>query len=640
MLEEKTIKNIRVLYANGLSITKIHELTNIPRSTVARYTKGTAKIPQHLRKNPFNLFEEMSQEQQEIVLQAEEITVENLQKRGIMTDIDQYLAVYERGTRFLPHINDKAERIRLLNLLSLEQLQEICEVPTGYHSPLPMKDWADYYLAGREGRFLKEAPHKWCKTQNDTFDLWEEHSMLMVETFRDMGKTMGADAVVSHEICEHPDNNYFIMSETQVKAGDRVKHIADTLLTNRLLIADYGFLPAVKKYEGTRQTWRGHKFTVKRHFHQTDPTLIAFSSESTVATGAHYAGGVFDDVWSFGLEQNSERNKEKWLGWRDGELEGCMEHAWELWLLTRKGPNDLYQEIEDRQFHVVHKVPAVKKFPSKYEVLFKEVKGKKVFDKVVVYTDDWEISEDGNGRFTIEYFIEKMSKMDKVKWESEYQLNPIAATGKYWDFKDLRYITGYQGFYSAVNNYSGSKEYRIVGFMDLAFGTSERADYTALVIMALWERRFYWLETYIKRGATKQNIRDICREACNTFPNLRIIYIEDDLQQSHYVQDLKNMIDFVIVKGFSSRQEMNKLKREDSARRVNLDGKPLRIWCQLEPIITANNLFINKYMKNYKEFKDEFRLFPSCKHFDVLDAGGNAVGVFKATSAFFFVLSG
>ncbi|MFX0070707.1 MAG: hypothetical protein ACFFAO_06415 [Candidatus Hermodarchaeota archaeon] len=633
------MEKIKLLYANGLSIRTIESLTGVPRSTIGDHVRGIARLPKRLQQNPLELLNEVSEKQVEEILQKPLPNARNLYEAGVLKDIDYLLENYEKGTRFLPDL-PRGERLRLLDQISLEDLQKLMDEPTDYHSPLPMKEWAVYYLSGKEGRFLLHSPHQWCNIQYEIFDLWEAHNLVMIETFRGVGKTMAADAILTHEICEHRDNNYFIMSETQLKAGFRVKHIGDTLLTNKLLIADYGFLPHVKTHEGVKQSWRWHRITVKRHFHQTDPTLIAFSSETAVATGMHFAGGVFDDVWSFKLEQNCQVNKEKWLGWRDGELEGCMEHAWELWLLTRKGPTDLYQDIEDRQMHAVYKRPAVIKFPSNYEIKYKTVKGKKIFDRVVVNSDDWEISDDGNNRFSIEYFIEKMTKMDSIKWESEYQLNPIAAKGRFWKENDLRYINGYTEFFNRLKNYGGNKSFNIVGFMDLGFGKTSRADFTALAIVAYWEQKYYFLELYLKRGATESDIVKMCAEACKTFPQIRTIYIEDDLQQTNKVERLKKKIPFVIIKGFSSRQEMKRLLREDSARRANLEGKPLRIWCQLEAIIEDNRFYVNKYMRNYKEFKDEYKTFPSCKHFDVLDAVGNAVGALNKKSAFLFVVSG
>jgi len=617
-ISEEQIDRIIKFRAHGHSYATISEAVGVGKTTARKYGQNIKILPLNMQKDVQSL------------LRLENPRAKKKSDEKMPTDLDYYLDDFEEGDRF----------IGPLDKISLIDLQNLMKVPTDYHSPLSMGDWAIKYLGGRRNRFLTHPPHLWCKTQMEIFELWEEHRLLMVECFRDVGKTMAADAILPHEMCEHRDNNYFIMSETRQKAGFRVKHIGDVLLTNKLLIADYGFLPHIAKYGGYKQAWKSDQITIKREFKQTDPSLMAFSSDSSNATGAHFAGGVFDDVWSFNLEQNCEKNKEKWLGWYDGELVGCLENAWELWLLTRKGVLDLYQDMEDRQFHAVIKRPAVIKFPSDYKVLYKKVGDRSIFDKVVVYSNDYEITDDGNGRFSIEFFIEKMTKMDKLKWESEYQLNPLAATGKFWKWKDLRFMNGYTEFYNSVKNYTGSKRFKIIGFMDIATGITTRADFTALVIVALWENKFHFLELYLKRGATERDMIKMFAEACRSFPELRTIYVEDDLWMSDKIRRIKNQCGFVNLQGFSSRQETARLKKEDSTRRVNLNPKAMRIWWQLEDSIGNNKLYINKKMRNFKEFRDEYTTFPSCKHFDVLDALGNACSILEQKGYKFWILSG
>ena len=176
--------------------------------------------------------------------------------------------------------------------------------------------------------------------------------------------------------------------------------------------------------------------------------------------------------------------------------------------------------------------------------------------------------------------------------------------------------------------------------MDLGFGKKARADYTALTIVGFFDRKYYFLELYLKRGATENDLVKMMKDAKVAFPQLRDIYIEADLQQTNKVDRLKRKTRFINVKPFLSRQEMNRLKKEDSAARADLKPKPLRIWLQLEGIIEDNALYINKYMRNYKEFVDEFRTFPLCEHFDVLDALGNNCSIFSVKSSLIFSLYG
>jgi len=634
-ISKEKIDLMKKLRMHGASYDQLKAHLKVSLGTLSKYCATVQMLPESMRNNILAPLPESVTHDQ---LKSRSPTYENMLREKNLDNLDYVIDSYVPGTRFAVDLPKKERETHITNI-DLKTFQELMDEPTGYQSDLNIWQWAKYYLGGREGNFLVHAPHKWSKMQKEMFEYWSKHQRLMIETFRAAGKTMVADAVLLYSICEKPEKNYFVMSETKQKAGTRVKHVATVLLTNKRIIADYGFLPHVNKYEGHKQSWKLDEITVKRKFKQTDPTLMAFSSDSSNATGAHFAGGVFDDVWSFKLEQNSQVNKQKWLGWYDGELEGCMEDAWECWLLTRKGVTDLYQDMEDRQFHVVYKKPAIIKFPTQWEVIYKRVNKQKVFSHIANYSKDGKMMDDGNGRFTMEFFLEKMSRMAADKWESEYQLNPIAAKGIFWKYKDLRWFSGHEAFMHQRRTKRQMNLVRVIGFMDLAFGKSSRADYTALTIIAAFDKKFFFLELYMKRGATENQMAEMIRTAHRTFP-LREVYIEADMQQTDRVSSLKKKIPEVIIKPFLSRQEAAALAKNDSARRVNLEKKPLRIWTQLEALIDDNRLWVNEYLLNRKEFDDEFKTFPSCVHFDVLDALGNGISCLNKKSAPFFILSG
>lgn len=620
-LNKRQIDYIKLLRSHGVSYRQIAIITGRGYGTVRKYSESTSFLPKSERKNPFKL----PSPDKNPDLYDKRIPV------GEDDDIERskewWTDHHKPGTRFQGPIN----------LYSLTELQTIMEEPTDYHSNLNMAEWAQYYLEGPKN-FLRHSPYKWGEGQLEIFNLWEEHRKLMIECHRDYGKTMAVDGILVHEICENREHNYAICSETSKKARARVKHIGDVFLKNKKLIADYGFLPHQKVFQGTRQSWTKDEITVKREISQTDPSLMCFSSESKGATGAHFDGIVYDDVWSRILDRNPD-NKEKWLEWFDGELEGCLEDAWELWVLTRKGLTDLYQTMEDRQYYVIFKRPAFITFPTKYHYEYKTVEGSRVFDKVVVESKDWEISDPS--RFTPEFFLEKKMKMNPAEWESEFQLNPTARTGKYWKWSDLRFIDSYQEF-SALTRSKGSKrKSKIIGCMDLAFGTSSRADFTALVIIGYIDEKYYFLELFLKRGANESDMVKMLAEAKRMFIDMETVYVEADFQQTDRAASLKKRASFMHILPMLSRQQQALLEKDNKGRKsVNLTGKPLRIWSQLESIIEANRLYINKHMRNFKEFKAEFITFPKCEHFDVIDALGNGVAKMIKKGVMIYALHG
>jgi len=620
-LTEKQIEGIQQLRAHGCTYRQISEYLNIGYGSAQKYAKNVTFLPKSMRMNPFELLSPKENPKQY------EKRVKNPENYKYVKTKEYWIEEHKPGTRYMGP----------LNLFNITEFQELMEEPTNYHSPLSMREWAIKYLEG-PNNFLKHPPYKWGEGQLEIFDLFEEHRKLMLEYHRGFGKTMAADAILVREICEHRENNYAICSETDIKARARVKHVGDMFLKNKLIIADYGFLPHQKVYKGTRQAWTKREITIKREISQTDPTLMCFSSQSKGATGAHFDGIVYDDVWSRILDRNSE-NKEKWLEWFDGELEGCLDDAWELWLLTRKGLTDLYQTMEDREYYVLLKTPAFIKYPTKYHYEYKMVKGEKIFDRVVVESDDYIISDPT--RFTPEFLLEKKMKMNAAEWESEFQLNPTARTGKYWKWSDMRFITGYTEFELMTKEKGASRASKMIGCMDLAFGTSARADYTALVIIGFFEQKFYFLELFLKRGANENEMVRMLSEAKKTFPKLETVYVEADFQQSDRAESLKKKASFLHILPILSRQQQALLEKDNKERRtVNLTGKPLRIWSQLEAIIEDHTLWVNKTMRNFKEFKDEFITFPKCEHFDVLDALGNGISKMVKKGALIYALHG
>ena len=354
-LTDKVIESIKMLRSNALSYREIADRLGVGYGSAQKYGKTVTFLPKSMRKNPFEL-------------KSPKKAPELYDKRLIKSDRsneqrnkDWWIEHHKPGTRFEGP----------LHMFSVVELQELMEEPTGYHSPLSMREWARHYLQGPKN-FLKHKPYKWGDGQLELFDLWEKYRKMMVKAHRDYGKTMCVDGILVHEIAENVENNYAICSETDKKARQRVRHVGDMFLRNKKIIADYGFLPHQKIYKGVRQSWTKDQITVKREISQTDPTLMCFSSQSKGATGAHFDGIVFDDVWSRIMDRNVE-NKEKWLEWFDGELEGCLEDAWEFWIYTRKSPIDLYQTMEDRQYYVIITKPGIIKYPSKYHYEYKMV---------------------------------------------------------------------------------------------------------------------------------------------------------------------------------------------------------------------------------------------------------------------------
>jgi len=628
-LSDKAISVMKILRTNGLTLDDIAMTMSISVATASKYCKGVTILPKYKQKNPFDL---LSDAESLKVLNYDKRTppVQDLLKAKNVTDIDYYFDNHVEGKKF------KAP-LHIVDQLPLQHLREAMKIPTGYHSELSMADWIDHYLGDH---ILKYDPHRLTKLQRLMIDFHLDNRRSMFEAFRGAGKTMIAIGVITYNICENPDGNFFIQSEIDSKAADRVKTVGSILLNNKRIIADYGFLPHIDKYQGTNQAWKASSITVKRRYQQTDPTLMALSWTAAKSTGAHFAGGVYDDVWSIKLETNSEVNKDKWLAWYDGEMQGTLEDdTWELFLLTRKGPSDLYQELEDRGIYAVTKHPAILKYPTEINYTYKEVNGKQIVSGCN-FTRDGKLS--CTERFGMEFFLMKRKSLATSKWESEYQLNPVANEGKYLSWGDLRFMKTKDDFFELFNNEPKRirKYTRIYGVMDFAFGRSERAHWNVLGVFAQYNHNTYFLQQYLKRGASNTDRANMIQRAYKEFPYMSMVHAEADLQQSETVRELQKLVPHIFIKEMYSRHEASILGKEKEMAISNLSSKHARIYSQLEVPLQAHRVFINKSMNDFDEFEREFRYFPNYKFDDVIDVMGSAVGISKGSSALLYAVSG
>lgn len=639
---EKKIMQIKILRANGMTYEDIAELLDVSESTASKYSQDVAILPKSKQRNPFS---SIGLKNAEAVADARIPTAENRIIAEEIGDVDYWV---EEQTPGRPFAEKSRNREHLIDKIELKDLQKLMDEPTNYNSPLSLGDWCKYYLEGRgTGKILTKKPHTWNSLQFEMFELWQKYRRLMIEVFRNGGKTMVGLAVNINQICENIDNNYFFMSESKLKAARRVKAVGDVLLTNKRIIADYGFLPHINKYEGKRGTWKMDELKVKRNFSQTDATLTALSIESTEATGAHVAGITYDDIWSIKHQGNPQKYKDKFFSWRDQELEGCLENAWEIYLLTRKGVTDVYKELEDSGLYMVYKKPAFpdNKYPSNYEVNYLTTpSGKKVIESVTVRSDDYKLSCYDHHVATADFLMFKKLKMRHSKFMSEYQLDPIPESGKYLDWKKLNWIESSREWMAKKEKKKLRKRMVVHAFLDLATGTSDRADFSALSVVGKFDNNWYFLQTYVKRGATDSDLVKMCRSAHREFsPLLSSIHVEADFHQSRMCRRLNKKTPFIILVPFMTRQEQRRIEKQNSGERkndANLTGKPLRIWRQIEPIMNGRQLWVNKQLRHKKEFRDEWDSFPDCDHFDILDSLGNCISITNKKGALLYAISG
>lgn len=612
-LTSNVINLIKVLRMNGLSYRQIAENLDISVGSAHNYGNEVAVLPKRLQQNPFDAVKKIKEK----ILDSG-VPSKKLVKKA-QAEAEYWIQEHESGTRWEGP----------LDIISLDDLKEQMMEPTDYHSPLTTSEWINYYtaeMAFGKGNFLSN-------TQILINNFLDNNDRALVKVFRGVGKTSLIEQRMTHEICENRDRNYAFQSRESSVSIHRVNTIRTNLMINKKIIAHYGFLPHQKEWRGVRKTWRQSEITVKRPTIQHDPTLRALSWKDTKMLGGHIDGVAFDDIWSAKLQEFAERNREKWFNWYDGTFRGCLNpDAFEHLIFTPKAVNDPYKDLENRGTFAVYAQPAVYKFPSEYKYV---ENNQGVIHKVDVISNDWHISDDCNNRFNIEHWLMTKKNTSPLKWEQEFQINPLPPKGIILNWDDLRFIESAEDFFKKV--VEGSKYQKIIGCMDLAFGLSDRADYTALLIIAILGNKYYVLDGWVKRGASKRDKAKIIENAKIQFPSLSKVYIEADLQQSEDVRELQKMINSVYILPVQSRHEMQTLKRYATG---DLSGKEVRILSQLEDPLETHSLYINKQMACYDEFEREFRRFPRGEHDDVLDALGNGLSKLAKKRALLFGISG
>lgn len=603
------VQTAKILRMNGMGYRRIADSLGIATGTAHHYCKDVTVLPKKMRKNPFDIADDW---------RATAISGEadpQAFKNNIEKSLEYWKEEHTPGERFRGPVDS----------IPLKELIELMKEPTAFHSQLNFEEWFNHYLAEPffgPGCSLSE-------TQVKINNFLDKYDRALVKVFRDVGKTSLINGRFTYLICENRNKSYAIQSRESSVSVKRVTQIQREFMTNKRLIADYGYLPHEKKWGNVSMSWKQSELTVKREINKVDPTLMALSWKDTKMLGGHYDGVGFDDPWSEKLERRSEANKEKWFGWYDGTFQGCLNPgAFEHFICTPKGTDDIYKELENRGTFAVYTQPAILQYPSRFEYV-KDENG--VIIGVDVQSDDYELSDDCNGRFDIEFWLMKKKSVSPLKWEQEWQINPMPPKGLVLNWDDLQFLNSAEEF----NEIKGDGYAKYIGAMDLAFGITDRADYTSLVIGSYYDGKYYILDGWAVRGLSKGGKVALMKKAKSQFPELEVIYIEADYQQSKDFRELKGMVDFVQILPIFSRQEELRLKKHS-----NLGGKEVRILSQFDTPLESHSIFINKNMTCFDEFAKEFRSFPRGNHDDVLDAIGSCISKMGRTKALLFGLSG
>ena len=526
--------------------------------------------------------------------------------------------------------------------MSLSEYIEKHRSPTGFISPLDDIAWINKYLSHQllgGGRLYK--------TQEEISIHFDKNLWAAADVWRGVGKTMLALGKIVRRMCDNPNIRLALITEESSRSIQRVAVIKVILQTNRLIIKDYGYLPHDKAYAGFRGKWSSKMLQLKRTIVAQEPTLMGVSQGATDMLGYHFDGILIDDPWSTEI-QRIKGAKEKWMNWFTETFLGCIEKGAFCWMLfTRKGVDDLYSDIiYTRGLFVPFTKPAIKRYPppDQFEYILNE-RGMPVIGRDGVPTIKWlgedhgEINDACHGRFSMSYLLGKKRQQGNLKFEQEFQCNPMPLKGALLDWDLLR-------FYGTKAANTELQEFELpnyelmtyISFMDQAFGLTDRADFTVVAVIGMYGGRFYLDRLYRGKWTESEKIAMI-NKIFEDFPRMTRMGIESGFIQTHTAKKLIQACSKFPLVPIDQRGAGRQYKLGIGSKK-NIDAKILRIYDQFSPHLVVRDLYVNKSMPFIDELEKEFRFLGNAEHDDIMDAVGSALEMVASSSLFKFIMSG
>lgn len=528
--------------------------------------------------------------------------------------------------------------------VSLRELIDVFRNPTGYVSPLSDIDWINYYLGSTLLLNKNGTPGTCTPVQIEMSNHLDAFIMAAIDIWRGAGKTVIGLGKFNRRMCDNLNIKLALITEEFTRSVQRVSVIKQQLQTNPRIIRDYGYLPHDKAYKGYRGKWTTSMLQVKRDVIAQEPTLIGLSQGSTAMLGYHFDGVLSDDPWSEEL-QAQRGALEKWMIWFQGTFLGCVEKGAFIWMLfTRKGVDDLYQDIiyEKGMFNPLRR-PAIVKYPSKYEYIVDSY-GKPIFNqelgvpKVNIISKDGQIYDAGHGRFSMAYLLGKKKLAGNLKFEQEFQCNPMPIEGALlnWDLlqfynlddKKLPFPEDPEEFWDQI---------RWTAFMDQAFGTSDRADFSVITVVGEYGGRYYF--DWIYRGKWNTNQKKRYLTECYKKYRPGQYGIESGLIQTTIARELIRALPELGLKEIHPGGQGREYRLAQGSQK-EYESKIYRIYDQVNPPLERKVIYVNAKMPHFDQFEKEFRFLGSSAHDDIMDAFGQTIEMIDREGINLFFMTG
>ena len=501
------------------------------------------------------------------------------------------------------------------------------------------------------------------------------HDRILLLAFRGARKSTAGMRFGKKEVLDKGVTLAYFSSNVDL-VTDYSEEIKSQFTFNKRILKDYGYIIDDKKTKRKDQMfWMAQRRSAAR-----EPGLAVGSSPGS-GKGKSRIGGhpkilIIDDP--IGEEQEgSALLRKKVSRWFWKQVWPMLTDETKLIVIgTMKDPEDLYNEIIEKEIMEVIKIRAIEKWPNngQTEAFYKETEGKWYYTRfkkenerkakirgvagivggragfdgyyefcwndpgrIQYYiNNDSSIGIDRN-RMSLQECLLKRHEVSPINFEYEYQLNAIPVEEGYlaWNKMD-RFDYDDEGIPSRDALY-----FNCQSFFDQSFGQSNRADYCAIAIVAQVEndmdiKHNYLLDLKIWRGGGVGKKIQMLRSLAEQHPYVENWGVEADVINSADAIEIKNSLPELniipIYQRAAKKDEEEGIERTKVVYKLPDDipakkrTKIIRILNQLDVPMSMGRIHIYKGINSEDMILfNKCKNFPKCEKIDPLDATGSAI---------------
>lgn len=447
----------------------------------------------------------------------------------------------------------------------------------------------------------------------------KSHQLLLLP--RDHQKSALIAYRVAWEITRNPAIRVLYISSTSNLATKQLKFIKDILTSDTY---SYFWPEMVNEDEGKREKWTATEISVDHPLRKVefirDPTVFT-AGLTTGIVGMHCDVAVLDDVvvgQNVYTAEGRERVEQQYS--LLSSIEGTGSREWVVG--TRYHPKDLYNRMISME---------VEQFDSSGDIVGKEPLYE-IFEAKVENRGDgtgkflWPRQQRSDGKwfgFDIAELAKKRAQyLDKVQFRAQYYNDPNSYDNsvikrewfQYYDPKHLSRIGG-KWFFK-------DKRINVFAAIDFAFSLSNKADYTAIVVVGVdRDYNYYILDVdRFRSDLISEYFQHLL--ASHVKWDFRKVVCEVTAAQDVIVKDLKHS--YISKHGLA-------LSVEDFRPTRHIGSKEERIEATLQPRY-ANRQMFHQRGGNWELLEEEL-LSRNPPHDDIMDALATCVNICVAPSA-------